>query len=258
MKTKRVIHLNDENVYEQNKSLFSISAPAPTGEHCIVCGDELMKYIICGNERYSPCSCVKIKLQQEREIEIERQIERKKHRSNIPREFEGSTFDNFEVRKGTEIAFKSCKAYAEKYKTYADQGMGFILVGNTGSGKSRLACTIGNELLKMNKSVVYFNISELYDDVNSNYGQLPEEIYKSGMIILDDFGVDKTSNAKETALYKILDYRIRNLLSTILTTNVKENDWELYLEARALSRLNDNRKFKKILLSAADYRRSNK
>ncbi len=256
-----VIHLT-ENI-EKTKSLFSISPPAPSGEYCDICGDELQKYIICGNARYSPCSCIKIKLEKERQIDRERQIDKKRRRSNIPAMFINSGFDNFEIRKGTEIAYKSLKNYTEKYETYSEQGFGFVLIGNTGSGKSRLACTVANELINQNRSVIYFNVSELYDDVNSNFGQLPEEIYRSKLIILDDFGVDKTTNSKETTLYKIIEYRTRNLLPTILTTNIPQKDWELYIEARALSRLganvqrpeDDRSLFKKITISSTDFRR---
>jgi DNA replication protein DnaC len=237
-------------------SIFYVSPPEPSNTYCPDCGKEIMQFVAAGVLRLKKCDCL---IEQEKKETARMRIFKLQGLSKIPKEYKNSLFGNYKVRKGTEFAHKACIAYVDKYDTYLEQGLGFILIGNTGSGKTRLACAVANELINRGHSAVFVKLSELYDYVNANYGQLPEEIYLSKFIILDDFGVDKTvstKNSKELTLYKVLDHRINYRLPTIITTNIPQDKISANIEdARIISRLEDESKFKKIVISAADYRR---
>ena len=94
------------------------------------------------------CECGK--MQRER-------IERKLRFAAIPKEFEGQTVDNFrtdcystpQAQELAKMAKLAAKRYVEKFPEIQELGKGFYFHSNVkGSGKTRLAVSIANDLIK--------------------------------------------------------------------------------------------------------------
>lgn len=96
-----------------------------------------------------------------------------------------------------------------------------IFIGAAGTGKTFLARCIGAELLKKNKSVLYVNVNEYLNSLKPDYDGESLERYaiSADLFILDDLGTESVTEFSNSKLNYIIDKRIEDEKSTIITTN---------------------------------------
>lgn len=218
-------------------------------------------------------------LNAQRQARMEKEIEEKKNRLldliknpeielrgfMIPAKYISSSFETFT---GNEKLVRECMAYSEG---------GLVLYGNTGCGKTHLAVSImRNIFINELKNIINSDInpnrynypkwqifkpvpdllleirgafkdgaSESEDDIIKKYSRVP-------LLVLDDLGSEKTSEYSITTLYIIIDRRDRELMPTIITTNLSPKEIEEKLGARIASRLSG---MKNIKINMPDYRK---
>lgn len=186
-------------------------------------------------------------------------------RANIPQKYINSSFDTFS---GNE------KLVTELKKSDSES---IVLCGNTGCGKTHLAVAMIknafindiNRLLDVDlsgrtppivKRIMFKPVPDLLLEIRQSFradAQQSEEAIISkycdaGLLILDDLGSEKTSEYSITTLYIIIDRRDRELLPTIITTNLSQKEIEEKLGARIASRLSG---MKNIKINMPDYRK---
>lgn len=167
--------------------------------------------------------------------------------ANIPEEFKGLTINSFdcniyEIQNSRDIALAAktiAKNYVAEYENYKEKGKGLYFYSKTkGSGKTRLAISIGNALIKVKKqSVKFLTTLDLLNEIKNTYNkdskytesQLIESINNVNVLILDDFGVERPTDWVSEILFNILDNRMKSLKVTIFTSNdivenLKHND----------------------------------
>ena len=136
-----------------------------------------------------------------------------------------------------------------------------LLTGKCGSGKTHIACGILREMVKINLSHVKFkSVPNLLLNLRSSFKQYPEqtedeiirEYTQYSLIVLDDFGAEKSSEFSIASLYLILDKRINREYPTIITTNLNLKQIENVFGARISSRLSE---FKLWNFDLPDYRK---
>lgn len=100
--------------------------------------------------------------------------------------------------------------------------IGILFYGDVGTGKSFLACCIGNALIKKGVPVLITNLSKLVENrIQANKGLAAAiELREYDLLILDDLGIE---NATQTA-YNIIDEWYRTGRPLIVTTNLKPQD----------------------------------
>ena len=175
------------------------------------------------------CKCVKEKIQAKR-IAF----------AQIPDEFVNQTVNSFQIDyyKKPEsqglatVAKKIAVNYVKAYEEMKAEGQGLYLYSDTkGSGKSRLAVSVANELIKGRaKDVRYVTTLDLFAEIRSTFdnndtdkteSKIMEEIKNVELLVLDDIGVDgKVSGWANGILYQIIDYRMVKKKVTIFTSNV--------------------------------------
>lgn len=130
-----------------------------------------------------------------------------------------------------------------------------MLIGTPGTGKTFLARCIGAEALKIKKTVFYINAVEYIDSLKPDYDGVPlkQLAIKSDLFILDDLGVEYSSDFSKTEMNYIIDKRLNNNSSTIITTNLMEKGLEERYLSSMCSRLFNV--YKKVYLSGMDLRR---
>lgn len=98
-------------------------------------------------------------------------------------------------------------------------------------GKTHLACSIANELMKNGISVIYgtlinllANLKNSYE-INNNISEM--EIIKlyenADLLIIDDLGKEKPSEWGLEKLFTIINSRYENNLPVIITTNYSQD-----------------------------------
>lgn len=198
---------------------------------CEKCGKTfIQKFIPFVNIWSGECECViaERNADEKRRKELKRQskIEDNKRFCGIPKLYRDSRLDNFEVRQGTEKAVRASKAYVERFNELADGGKGIIFTGNTGSGKTRLAASIGNALLESGYTVKFISFVNLIDKINNadDYGKTEAdtiaELTQCKLLIIDDICVTTVNDRWRRVLYSIVDNRINNIKPTIFTSNI--------------------------------------
>lgn len=187
-------------------------------------------------------------------VKKQRRIEELTAKSQMPPRLRACTFDVFQRREGTEKAMDTCRTYADRFPEMREKGLGLILVGNTGSGKTHLAAAIVNSVIQQCYSAVFYKAAKLFDFAAENHAALPDGCERSSLLVLDDFGASNDTESRKATLQKILDYRIDGMRPTILTTNIPPKEWASRLDVRTVDRLMDKSLFRVISITAPSMR----
>ncbi len=139
-------------------------------------------------------------------------------------------FENFEVNSNNKKVYQSLKEYSEKLANSVER-KGLILVGNNGVGKTHLACSIANELIKNGIPIIYGTLINLLAelkntyDVDNNISEMKIiKLYeKVDLLIIDDLGKEKPSEWGLEKLFTLINSRYENNLPVIITTNYDQN-----------------------------------
>ncbi len=158
--------------------------------------------------------------------------------ANIPKEFKELTINSFDTelykteknRDRAKLAKKAAANFIKKFDTFKEMGKGLYFYSIVkGSGKTRLAASLGNALINVNNVQVKFTTTiDLISEIKSTYNkeskytesQLIESITNVEVLILDDFGVEKQTEWVNEVLYSIIDHRMTKKKITIFTSNL--------------------------------------
>lgn len=172
------------------------------------------------------------------------------------------TFENFDVRghvglggvqaDSLEFAFNKAQLFSQKMEGW------LLLQGKYGTGKTHLAAAIANFVLEVGIQPLFITVPDLldtlrfaYQDQNATFEERFEEIRKSPLLIMDDFGTQNATPWAQEKLFQIINYRYVNRLPTVITTNLSLNE----IEGRIRSRLEDPELVSRVIINAPDYRR---
>lgn len=192
---------------------------------CPICeGREWILKIKDGVEIAVPCKC--------REKAV---MSRRLRFADIPEAFRGMDLRSFrmdvyrkqESKKMVSDACKIIKTYLDDFESQKERGMGLYIWSRTkGSGKTRIAAGIANELMK--RYTVKFAVSltilqEIKNtwrrDAAGSESQLLDALSTTDILIIDDFGVEAPASWINDKMYQIINERYINQKVTIFTSN---------------------------------------
>lgn len=112
---------------------------------------------------------------------------------------------------------------------FIEQKLNIIISGKTGSGKTYLACALGNNACRLGFSVKYFRIPELLleiqDAKNENrYAWFMTNLQNIKLLILDDIGLKSYTLEESRDILEIAEKRY-NRASTILSGQIVHTKW---------------------------------
>ena len=104
-----------------------------------------------------------------------------------------------------------------------------VICGPTGVGKSWLACALGHQACRDNRSVLYQRIPRLFTDLalargDGRYARLMRALGGVQLLILDDWGLAPLDAAARYDLLEILEAR-HGRRSTIVTSQLPVDQW---------------------------------
>lgn len=157
-------------------------------------------------------------------------------------------------RKTAKKAFDTARNFVRTFDTCFEN---LFLYGDTGVGKTFLSHCIAQELLDTAHCVMYFSAFDLFDLLaDSKFSREKNEgaefILDSDLLIIDDLGTELTNSFVSSQLFLCINERIMRRKSTIISTNLKlENFSDTYSE-RTFSRIASN--YRMVKLEAKDIR----
>jgi len=159
--------------------------------------------------------------------------------AEIPEMYKECTFANlrsnvYRLPESKEIfiqAAKAVKYWIENIGEMQEQGMGlYICSGVKGSGKTRFACSMANELIqKYQKSVKFTTSLRILEEIKSTWSsrdnatesKLIRNLTYADILIIDDFGADSGRDWINEKFYGIINGRYVDRKITIFTSNYR-------------------------------------
>lgn len=95
---------------------------------------------------------------------------------------------------------------------FIERAENVLITGATGCGKSYLACALGRQACSLGYRVLYFGMNRFLERVSQSkldgtFIKLLNQIEKTNLLILDDFGLSPLDNISRLALLQILEDR---------------------------------------------------
>ena len=221
---------------------------------CPTCGEETERIInICDTEIKVKvmCSC-KIKEKEEKKrIEENREkqdrLERLFKNSLMDSKFRKETFKNWDKQKGSRTYYNIGLKYCRNFKTIRSEGLGMMLQGRPGNGKTYLSNCIANYLLDTFTPVISISINNLLDRLKQSYSKWGQEgeseliksITRADLIILDDLGTENPTEWAISKVYSIIDAIYRAKKCLIVSTNYSLQQLRDQYGDRTISRLEE-------------------
>lgn len=142
-------------------------------------------------------------------------------------------FDNLDPSFYNQSALVNGMSYSDYMKNVVDNiksgiklmseyPYNIILIGPPGTGKTFLSRCAGAYALTFNKSVLYVNVNEYLNSLKPDYDGEPLRTHaiSADLFILDDLGTENVSDFTRIELNYIIDKRLNDKKSTIITTNL--------------------------------------
>lgn len=185
---------------------------------------------LCGDTGYrggQMCRCLKAYYVEEERKELSKLLD-----------LGGQSFDTFDTdwydgqrapgktksaREHMEWVYDTCVEYAHNF---GKRPANLLLFGRPGLGKTHLSAAIAREVSGKGYSVVYDTAGHVFERFEAQkFGRDEadrdvERVLNCDLLILDDLGTEMTTTFVQSALYQIINGRLLEKRSTIVSTNL--------------------------------------
>jgi DNA replication protein DnaC len=143
-------------------------------------------------------------------------------------------------------AVAAVREWIEALDQNFEAGNGLWLMGDTGTGKTTLAMLVSKEALKRDYTVAIYSMPSLLTRIRATYGaEAGEESYDEfferlcevDLLHIDDLGAEKQTEWVLEQLYALINERYERQKSIVVTTNLSQDELELQIGPRTVSRL---------------------
>lgn len=219
---------------------------------CKICKDTGFVEINGKKER---CKCITQRLLNER------------YNSSNLKKSSDETFENFNLKyysdekingkspreNAKEILLLS-KEFVDNFNKKNNKNKNLLFLGETGLGKTYLSNAIAKEILKKGNTIFYQTSPVMLDELMINkfkepdlYYDMLNQIQDVDLLILDDLGAENLSESKMKEIFTIINLRLINDKSTIISSNLNLEDMSKAYDDRIFSRIIGNYTIKKFI-----------
>lgn len=113
-------------------------------------------------------------------------------------------------------------------------GTNIVMFGGPGQGKTLLAVELGKVAVRQGYTTLFSNARLLFEKLKKQevtYGDRPiGSFYSSQVLIIDDIGHARPEHDDvSTLFFRLIDWRVSEGRSTIITSNTQPNEWIMTL-----------------------------
>lgn len=170
--------------------------------------------------------------------------------SGIPARFQDRTLDRFEAScPGRAAALEFAKDYACNFEQVLKTGRGAIFIGRPGTGKTHLACGIGQHVMAANHArVLFLTVQRAIRSIKDTWAKGAEQsesqaiaaLVEPDLLILDEVGVQFGSDFERNTMFDVLNERYELRKPTIFLSNLTKPELATFLGERVMDRLRED------------------
>ena len=168
--------------------------------------------------------------------------------AEIPKRFIARTFENYRAEEGNAsqgLALSRSRKFAENFPRATELGANFVFCGKPGTGKTHLACAIGNAVMsKHGASALFITVFDVIQRVKATYGdkdQSERTVMRSfvepDLLILDEVGVQFGTDHEKVIITDLINRRYNDMRPTIILSNLNEFELGQFLGERVMDRM---------------------
>lgn len=154
-------------------------------------------------------------------------------------------------------AFEVCKDYADNFDELRKKNRNSLLItGTYGTGKTHLASAIANDLIDKGVFVKFGTWEGILNQIREGFDTDTNVVRKfksAQLLIIDDYGKDKSSEWNDAILFEIINHRYEANLPTVITTNLSGRDLMNRVGQAVYSRMSET--FRGVKMIGEDQRR---
>ena len=213
----------NQALQQERAALVAANFPAGFLDDSPVCPN-------CGGNGYigsAMCPCLAELCRQEQQAELSRLTTGAERFDTFRLDFYSANVDS-RYGASPRVIMGKVLDYCQRYAENFAYGCGNLLfVGNTGLGKTFLSACIANVVAEQGFSVVYESAPQLiaklekarFNPQEDSQAQV-QKYNECDLLIIDDLGTEMPGNFVTAALYSLLNDRLLNDKSTIISTNL--------------------------------------
>ena len=125
---------------------------------------------------------------------------------------------------GANPEMRRAHAYVEHWQEMRERGMGLLLWGGVGTGKTFFAWCIANALIDQGVPVLMTNLSRVLNAMSGFYfderNHFVDSLRHYDLLVIDDLGIERDTDFALEQIFHVIDSRCRSGLPMIVTTNL--------------------------------------
>lgn len=168
--------------------------------------------------------------------------------AGVTRRFAGATLDNYQVTTPAQrVVRDKCVGYVKRFDRVMDEGIGLLLIGQVGTGKTHLASAMVSAALAQGRTAKICTAMQLLRAIRDTYHsssvitttQVINDLSETDLLVIDDVGVQRKTDDEFVQTYEVINARYGEMKPTILTSNLTITQMTEYLGKQPIDRMRE-------------------